>query len=66
MIADPNWYQIVEHFSKKIETEKEKLTSRDATREEDLYAKGRISAFKELLLFKKTLETRSASSANLA
>jgi hypothetical protein len=66
MAADPNWYQIVEHFSKKLDTEKDKLTSRDSSREEDLYAKGRISAYKELLSFKKTLETRPASSANLA
>lgn len=66
MSADPNWYQIVEHFAKKLENEKEKLTARDSSRDDDMYVKGRISALKELLSFKKTLETRSASSANMA
>ena len=66
MSADPNWYQIVEAFTKKLEVEKDKLTSKDSSREEDLYAKGRIAAYKEVPNFKKTLDTRLASSAQRA
>ena len=63
-MSDPNWYQIVEAFTKKLEIEASKLAAKDNTRDEDMYAKGRIAAYKEVLTFKKTLETRSASSAN--
>lgn len=62
-MTDPTWYQLVEHFGKKLELEKDRLTGKDTTRDEDLYTKGRIAAFKELLSFKRTLETRLASSA---
>lgn len=63
-MSDPNWYQVVEYFVKKLETETSKLAAKDNTRDEDMYAKGRIAAYKEVLTFKKTLETRAASSAN--